>query len=264
MSDLMTNVKTINATVRTMLLLGVTGVVGYGGWVGYDNYVRPAHEARQAKADLEAIKASFEKQAAELGAAKRENAELTKLKERLETALKLLKVDQRIAKIEVMDKGIGEDKQPFMEVRFSEIDRSGDVVGSPRDFTILGDKIYVDGWIVTFEDNYVEHADELRSASLFVFKSIFGELERPADAKRLDTQTESALPGIYKSESQNEFEKRIWSDFWKVANNINLQKELGIRASHGQANYVVGELGKTYQVEIRASGGMSLKPLGED
>jgi hypothetical protein len=264
MSDLMTNVKTINAAVRTILLVGVTGAVGYGGWVGYDNYVRPAHEAKQAKAELEVMRANFEKQAAELGAAKQANADLTKLKERLETALKLLKIDQRIAKIEVMEKGIGDDKQPYLEVRFSEVDRNGDVIGSPRDFTILGEKIYVDGWIVTFEDNYVEHADELRSASLFVFKSIFGELERPADAKRLDTQSERALPGIYKSSSQNEFEQRIWNDFWKVANDIRLQQELGIRASHGQANYVVGEPGKSYQVEIRASGGMSLKPLVVD
>jgi cell division protein FtsB len=256
MADLITHVKTINSTLRTLLLVGVTGAMGYGGWVGYDNYVRPAAEAKQAKAELEELKAQFEKQRTEM-------AELTQAKQRLETAMKLLKVNQRIARIEVMEKGVNEEKQPYMEVRFSEVDRNGEVIGSPRDFTILGEKIYVDGWIVTFEDNYVEHADELRAASLFVFKSIFGELERPADAKRLDTQSD-ALPGIYKSASQNEFEKKIWNDFWKVSGNSKLQKELGIRASHGQANYLIGEQGKSYQVEIRASGGMSLKPLDDE
>lgn len=255
MAEVMTHLKTINSAVRTLLLLGVTGAVGFGGYVGYENYVRPAAEAKQAKADLEAMKAQFEKQTAEM-------AELTKAKERLETAMKLLKVNQRIAKIEVMDKAVNEDKQPYMEVRFTEVDRNGDVIGSPRDYTILGEKIYVDGWVVTFEDNYVESADELRSASMYVFKSIFGELERPADAKRLDTQSD-ALPGIYKSKTQNEFEKQIWDNFWKVSGDSKLQKELGIRANHGQANYVIGEKGKVYQVEIRASGAMSLKELGE-
>lgn len=262
MADLINNVKTINSAVRTVLLLGVTGAVGYGGWLGYDNYIRPGNEAKLILADYEAMKLRLEKQSAELASTKAENEELTKLKERLETALKLLKVDQRIAKIEVMEKGINEDDQPYMEVRFYEIDQRGTILGSPRDFTILGEKIYVDGWVVTFDDKYVENADELRSASLFIFKSIFGELERPADAKRLDTQTD-AMPGIYKSESQNEFEQQIWQDFWKVCNDIKLQRELGIRASHGQANYLVGEKGHTYQVEIRSSGAMSLKPLSE-
>ena len=246
----------------------ITGVVGYGGWLGYDNYVRPGLEANQVKANLAEIKLelekmerSFQEQTQELLAVKLENVELTKLKERLETSLKLLKVDQRVAHVEVMEKGIDDQGEPFMQVRFFEVDRNNQPVGATKDFTIKGERIYIDGWIVTFDDTYVEEADELRAASLFVFKSIFGELERPADAKRLDVESESQPPGVYKSETQNEFEQKIWSDFWKVANSRELQKELGIRTSHGQANYLVGEKGQVYQVEIRASGGMSLKPI---
>ncbi len=263
MADMMSNVKTINSAVRTMLLLGVTGAVGYGGWMGYDHYIRPGYEARQAIADLEAIKIQLEEQKAELATVQKENDVLTKLKERLETSLKLLKVDQRIARIEVMEKGLNAENYPYMEVRFSEVDHQGNIVGSPRDFTILGDRIYVDGWVVTFDDAYVEQADELRAASLFVFKSIFGELEKPAEAKRLDTQTDIS-PGIYKSDRQTTFETKIWNDFWRVSNNPRLQKELGIRASHGQANYLVGEEGQVYQVEIRASGAMSMRPIGDE
>lgn len=270
MVDIITKIKTINSAIRTALLVGVTGVVGYGGWVGYDHFVKPSFEAKQAIADREELRVELQrqaealkKQAAELTATKLENVELTKQKERLETSLKLLKVDQRIAQIQVLDKDTSEDGQPYMEVRFFEIDGQGKTIGSPRDFTIIGEKIYVDGWVVSFEDNYVEHADELRSASLFVFRSIFGELERPIDAQRLDTQTDGGPPGIYKSAQQNDFEQKIWNDFWKVSNDRQLQRELGIRASHGQANYVVGEKGSTYQVEIRSSGAMSLKPIDE-
>jgi hypothetical protein len=85
------------------------------------------------------------------------------------------------------------------------------------------------------------------------------------DGQRLDAQTvEFGPPGVYKSERQTAFEQQIWRDFWKVCNDRQLQKELGIRASQGQASYLEAEEGKTYQVNIRSSGGMSLTPLDEE
>ncbi len=177
MSEIMNNVKTINSAARTVMLLALTSVVGFGGWVGYDNYVRPGFEVKQAKADLAKLQVEFEQQATEM---KRVEA----LNERLETSMKLLKVDRRIANIKVMEKGVDDQGEPYMEVRFTEVNEYGDIVGSPRDFTLLGNKFYIDGWIATFEDKYVENADELRAASLFVFKSIYGDAERPRDGKR--------------------------------------------------------------------------------
>lgn len=257
MSDIMNNVRTINSAVRTVMLLGVTGAVGFGGWFGYENYVRPGFEAKQAIADLELMKVEFEAQSAEMKRVATENA-------RLETSMKLLKVDRRVANVKVMEKGVDEERQPFLLVRFTEVDEYGEIVGSPRDFTLQGDKFYIDGWVATFEDKYVENADELRAASMFVFKSIYGDAERPRDGQRLDTQTvENGPPGIYKSPQQNEFEQKIWSDFWSVCNDRKLQKELGIRASQGEASYLEAEEGRTYQVSIRSSGGMTLTPIDE-
>ena len=88
MSEIMSNVKTINSVVRTLMLLGVTGAVGYGGWFGYENYVRPGFEANQAIADLESMRAEFEAQSEEM-------KRVAAVNERLETSLKLLKVDRR-------------------------------------------------------------------------------------------------------------------------------------------------------------------------
>lgn len=257
MTDFMTNVKTINSAVRTVVLLGIAGVVGFGGWYGYDGYIKPGFEAKQAKADLETMKAEFSKQAEQL-------KETERLNERLETSLKLLKVDRRIANVKVLEKRTDEEGQAILEVRFSEMDQFGNIVGSPRDYTLKGEKFYVDGWVVTFEDKYIENADELRSASMFVFRSIYGDGEKPKDGQRLDLETmDKAPPGIYKSPRQNEFEQQIWSDFWKVCNDRDLQKKLGIRASQGEAPYVFAEEGKTYQVNIRSSGGMSLQLVDE-
>ena len=59
----------------------------------------------------------------------------------------------------------------------------------------------------------------------------------------------------------SEFEEKIWKDFWTIANDSTKSKELGIRANHGQAVYVKAEEGKTYQIELRASDGLSFKTI---
>lgn len=264
MPDLITNVKTLNSAVRTMLVVGACGVVGYGGWFGYDNYVKPSVQAKQAMADLEDLKAQFAKTETALKQTAADLQVSNELNERLETSMKLLKVDRRIANVTVLEKGKNEDGSPFMEVSFTEVNRDGEQVGASKIFTLLGDRFYVDGWVATFEDKYIEEADELRAASIFAFKSIYGDAERPIDGHRLDTDSnDQGPPGIYNDDQKREFEQQIWRDFWRVCNDPHLQHDLGIRAIHGQANYVQPLEGKTYQVNIRASGGMSLDPIEE-
>ena len=84
----------------------------------------------------------------------------------------------------------------------------------------------------------------------------------PRDAQRLDDDSQTR-PGIYQDDRKSDFEQKIWSDFWGVSNDPHLQNELGIRASHGQTTYIEAKEGKTYQVEIRASGSMGLKIVNE-
>ncbi len=257
MTDLISNVKTINSAVRTVMVLGACSVVGYGGYFGYNNYVKPSQAAKQAIADLADLKLEFQQQQVAL----RESEELN---DRLETSMKLLKVDRRIANVTVMEKATDDQGNPFMKVSFTEVDQNDDPVGATRIYMLKGEKLYIDGWIATFEDKYVEEADELRAASLFVFKSIYGDAEMPRDAQRLDIESQdNSPPGIYNDSRRREFEQKIWGDFWKVCNDAQLQQELGIRTSQGQTSYVKPLEGKTYRVNIRSSGGMSLSPIVE-
>ena len=264
MTDFTTKVKTINSAVRTVIITGVLGVVSYGSWLGYDNYIRPSAEAKRAMADLELLKERYEENEAALKQTAEALQFAEKDNERLETSMKLLKINRRLANITVLDKGKNEDGTPFMEVGFTEVDERGNQIGSTRNYTIQGEKLYVDGWIVSFEDKYVEENDELRSASLYVFKSIYGDNEKPSEGQRLDVDSaDNGPPGIYKSADKVAFEQKIWSDIWKVSNDSGLQKDYGIRAAHGHAGYIKPIKGKTYQVHIRASGGMTLTPIEE-
>ena len=269
MPDLMNNVKTINSAVRTVMVVSACSVVGYGGWFGYNNYVKPNTEAKQAIADLADLKLQFEETETALKLSKFELAETSvalekseELNERLETSMRLLKVDRRMANVTVLEKGKDEEGNPFLEVEFTEVDEDDQPVGTSRNFTLKGDKFYVDGWVATFEDKYIESADELRSASMFVFKSIYGDAEAPRDAQRLDTQSQgNGLPGIYQGSAKGEFAEKIWSDFWKVCNDSALQNELGIRTAGGRTTYIEGIEGKTYRVSIRSTGDVSLNAI---
>lgn len=271
MSNMMNNVKTINSAARTVIALTLLGGIGYGGYVGYDTYIKPGQQAKQALADLEDLKEQFELKEAELEKSQqhlaRTQEELTaaeELNDRLETSMKLLKIDRRLANVTVNKKGTDPDGDPYMEVSFTEVDEDDNPIGVRKDYTIQGEKLYVDGWVVSFEDEYVEEADELRGASMFVFKSIYGDGEKPRDGAKLDVDTtENGIPGIYADSKKREFEQQIWKDFWRVSNDANLQRDLGIRAAYGCAPYVLGEEGKTYRVQIRNSGAMSLSPIEE-
>ena len=265
----MNHVKTINSSVRTLLIVGVCGVLGYFSYFGYENYIKPSQEAKQAIADLESLKNDFEKQQSQLAESTKQltvvNEKLgvaNELNERLAISMKLLKVDKRVANVRVLSTEEDEDGNPLMYVSFTEVGPDGEEVGSSKMYTIKGTKFYVDGWIVAFEDKYIEEADELRGASLFVFKSIYGDGEAPRDAQRLDVDSQDR-PGIYNDDQKSKFEQKIWSDFWGVSNDAHRQEELGIRASHGQTTYILGQEGKTYQVEIRASGSMGIKIVNE-
>ena len=209
MSNLINNVRTINSAVRTVLVLGAVSAVGYGGYFGYNNYVKPSQEAKQAIADLANLKEEFTQQGIAL-------QKTTELNERLETSMKLLKVDRRMANVTVLKKSRDENGNPFLEVSFTEVNEDDEPIGSTKNFMLKGDKFYIDGWVATFEDEYIEKADELRGTSMFAFKSIYGDAEAPRDGQRLDIAS-NGVPGIYKDEHKREFEDKIWSDFGEFA-----------------------------------------------
>ena len=255
MSKIMENIKTANSVVRTMIFLVLSAGLGYGGFLGYQNYVRPSLEAKEAMAKFDQLQVDFQLQKQEFERIQSEN-------DRFRTSLQLLKIDRRLANVEVMDISENESGEPTMNVRFTEYDEFGEVIGASRDFELRGDTMYLDCWVVKFGDKYVEQADALRSASLCVFKGIYGNLDGPQGTHPLDSSSEGDLPSVYASDEKSAFEAKIWSDFWKLANDEESQQELGIRAIHGQANYVRVKKGKTYEINVRSSGAASLEPVG--
>jgi len=274
MPGMMEGLSTVNSFLRTMIALVVIGGVGVAGWFGYTTYNAKEIDARKkaeqltaANAALADAKTRLETAEADIAAKaeqiRERDAQITKLNEdveKLETALSLLKVDHRVARLTAVDQTKDEATgEVTTKVEFVELNDEGHPIDTPRLFPIRGDTVFLDNWVVKFDDKYVESADLERGTSLVLFRRIFGEKQQPIDGFPLD-DVGSAPRAYQRGGKMSDFEKQIWGDFWAIANDAQRAEQLGIRAAHGLALSMKVQKGKSYTVQLRASDGLSFVP----
>ncbi len=268
MAGVIEGVKTVSSAVRTVLLALLVAVIGGGAFFGYREYTarerlvgEQAEKLEQAEQQLVSLKGDLQSRLVEI---ERLNVDL-QLKvqqiEKLETALHLLKTDQRLAQLRV--KGITRDEAGGVltsQLEFVELSPTGDAMSAPKLFELPGDVIYIDNWVVKFDDEYIERADLQRGTSLCLFRRIFSEQQVPTEGFSLDAV--GMRPQAYaRGGAMTEFEQQLWSEFWEFANNPKRAAELGIRAANGEAVSIKVREGMQYNIQLRASGGLSIDPV---
>jgi cell division protein FtsB len=251
MSNTVSNIAMI---VRSLVSLAILGLLGTSGWVVYREYNARQELTRDLAAKTEeAVRLAKEKQ--ELAAA---NEKLTEENVKLNLALRLMKVDHRVAQVEVLDQEQGGER-PKTKFRFAELTSDGQPAGEPKEFTVEGDTIYIDAWVIKYADELVEKGDPLRSTSVCLFRRIFGEHQQPSEGFPLDTA--DARPAVYSQGNEiSDLERDIWANFWQYANDPEKAKKSGVRAAHGEAPSIRLEPGKRYRVDLRASAGLTIVP----
>jgi multidrug efflux pump subunit AcrA (membrane-fusion protein) len=274
MPGMMQGISTINSLLRTLLAIVVVGGAGTAGWYGYTTYNAKDIEARKqirAREDAEQALAQAKSRLtqAEADVASREaelvvkNAEIDKLNaniKKLELALRYLKIDHRVARFTAVDQTKDDATGEIRSlIEFVELNDEGHPIDTPRQFSLPGDTVYIDGWVVKFDDKYVEQADLERGTSLLLFKRIFGSGQKPDEGYPLD-EFGSAPHAYARGGKMSDFEKKIWDDFWNIANDSARAKQLGIRAAHGGAPFMKVEKGKSYKILLRASGDPTIVP----
>jgi hypothetical protein len=270
MARTMENIATLNSVVRTFLALVIVGGLGAGGWLAYTTYnaadlelAKQTRELENARQELAARDETIKQKDAAIADLNVEIQEKNEKISHLETAMRLLKMDHRLAHLTVLDQTTdAETGEKSTRVEFVEVNEEGHPISTPRVFGLKGDLAYIDYWIVKFEDKYIEEADLDRSTSISLFRRIFGEFQEPSQGYTIDEV--GSRPHAYdRGGAMSDFEKKIWSDFWTLANDPDKAKELGIRAAHGEAVNIRMEPGKRYQVQLRASDGLSITPITE-
>ncbi len=251
MGKMIETVREVNNAVRNAALLGITGILGAAGFVTYSKVtdgerklISAQQELAEANHQVQDLKQSLEQKVAEI--------------DRLETSLKLLKVDQRLARVDIIDVVKSEDSDvPTTTIQFTELGPDDTPIAEPRQFKLKGDTIYIDNWVVKFDDKYIEAADLIRGTSITLFRRVFGDKEQPAEGQLLEDV--GNRPSAYaRGGEPSDFEEEIWKDFWNIANNPELAAAKGIRAAHGEAVSVKAEKGKRYTIKLRASDGLTL------
>ncbi len=224
--------------VRGLVSLALLGLLGTGGYFGYRAYDERAQLNR-----------ALAEKSAEVARLNREN-------EKLNLAMRLLKVDHRVAQIDVLDQQEVGDQQRT-KFRFVELAGDGSPIGTPKEFTVDGDTIYVDAWVIKYSDDLVERGDPMRSTSVCLFRRIFGEHQEPSQGFPLDAT--GSRPAVYSQGNEmSALERDVWANFWDYANNPVRARKSGIRAAHGEAPSVRLQGGKRYRIELRASGGLTI------
>ena len=176
----------------------------------------------------------------------------------LEVSLALLKIDHRVARVEVLEQG-PDPLQPEVtrtRVRYTEIDGKGEALGEPQEFELEGTRLYVEAQVIKFEDSYVEQGDWLRGTSICLFRRAYGEQQSPAEGFQLDSTGLRPLP--YRGDDlPPDFYLELWDRFWDYANDPEAAAEKGVRAAAGESPFMELRPGGDYRLELRASGGLT-------
>jgi hypothetical protein len=236
--------------------------MGYTTYTANERALKDSAEAlEEANGKLVTLEKDLEVKIVEIDTLKIDVAEKAKRIEKLETAMHLLKTDQRLARIKVLS--IDKDDAGLVKgskLEFVELSPAGEPLSKPKEISLPGDVVYIDNWVVKFEDKYVEQADIERGTSLILFRRIFTENQQPNEGVSLDEV--GMRPQAYaRGGIVSEFEKKLWSEFWEFANNPQKAADLGIRAANGEAISIQVREGMTYDLQLRSSGGLSFKPV---
>lgn len=268
MSSMLESINVINSAIRTGLVLVFLAIVGGGGYWGYRQFATERDKVAIAERELLGLQDQLGKSKAALVAAENERkvletelAERVKQIERLQTSLQLLKVDQRLARLDVLSVELGSEGKPTKtKVRFTELSPGGEALSAGREFEFASDVVYIDNWIVQFDDQFVEAADIEKGTSLCLFRRIFAENQAPEQAYSLDEI--GMRPQAYaRGGAMSDFEKEIWGKFWDFANDPEKAAEKGIRAANGQSVSIQLRPNMSYSIQLRASGGLTITPL---
>ena len=246
------SIAALSTLIRSVVALAATVMLSVGGWVFYRSY--NSHELALQEKDRE-LKVRAER----IDELSKDVETKKKEIERLLMVVRLLKIDHRVAHLTVLDQQPTEDgKNVVSTVRFVEVDNEGHPIGEPHEFAVQGNVVYVDALVIKFADEYVEQADPLKGTSACLFRRIFGESQKPEEGFPIDAV--GSRPAAYSPGSEmSDFERDLWDRFWEYANDRAKAEAAGIRAIHGEAPYMKVQKGKTYRVELRASGGLTFK-----
>ena len=170
-----------------------------------------------------------------------------------------LKAEKRVADVIVTERTLGPNGQPeTTTLLFVEYGRDGSPLPSKR-FTVRGNVAHIDAMVVKFDGRYVEENDPLRGHSVALFTRLYGEDQAPEAAFRIDSPGQA--PAVYRGPAdpnQAAFEKQLWANFWKLADDAAYRKQMGVRVAQGEGVWCPFQPDRLYTLTLESDGGLNI------
>jgi len=175
----------------------------------------------------------------------------------LRKIIERLQADTRVADVLVTKSEFDEtSKKIATTIKFLEYDAQGKPLES-KYFTFRGNIIQFQSLVIRFNDKLVEAGDRLKGKSAVFFMKAF-VLEGPNTQEFEITKT-SEVPGGYQvSEKANEFEQKLWKEFWNYALDPKKREHAGIKNAQIEAPGSMFLPGTIYTLKIEHDGGLRI------
>jgi hypothetical protein len=141
-------------------------------------------------------------------------------------------------------------------IKFLEYDAQGKPL-EPKYFTFQGNVIQFQSLVIRFSDKLVEAGDRLRGKSAAFFMKAF-VLEGP-NTQEFEITKVDEVPGGYRvSNQENEFEQKLWKEFWGYALDPKKREHAGIKNAQIEAPGSMFLPGTIYTLIIEHDGGLRI------
>jgi hypothetical protein len=186
--------------------------------------------------------------------AKRVDAE--RKAEQLKQVVQRLSAERRVADLIVTDQHT-EGGVTRTTLLFVEYGRDGSALPAKR-FTFDGDIAYVDAMVIKFDGKFVEQNDPLRGHSISLFRRLFAENQSPEQGAPIDQP--NRIPAVYHGSDPYvmDFERDLWANFWKLADDENYRKDMGVRVAQGEAVSTRFKPDRLYTLTLESDGGLNI------
>lgn len=176
--------------------------------------------------------------------------------EQLKQVVQRLASERRVADVIVTDQKT-EAGVLRTTLLFVEYARDGSALPARR-FTIDGDVAHIDAMVIKFDRDFVQTNDPLRGRSLALFTRLYGENQPPEQGFPIDPP--GAIPDVYRGADPyvTEFERDLWANFWKLADDEAYRKEKGVRVAQGEGVWVPFKPDKLYTLTLESDGGLNI------
>ena len=227
----------VKSIIKTALFFGLVGGGSVGVW-----YYQQHHSAAYQIQQLE-----------------EKNQRLEQDKQHLKVVVERLSDEKRVAEI-IVTRQTGAGDQMRTWLLFVEYAKDGSSL-PPKRFVIDGNGAHLDAMVIKFDRGFVEESDPLRGRSIALFTKLYGDRQTPERGFNIDAPGQ--IPDIYGGDTQvaseqAAFERDLWQNFWRLADDKSYRESKGVRVANGQGVWGPFVEDQVYTVKIESNGGLNL------